>query len=51
LELLNHGEREAVIEFIDSCKTFWISESSRLTDWKRTIERGGIPNFGANIVF
>lgn len=51
LELLNQGEREAVIEFIDSCKTFWISESSRLTDWKRTIEREGIPNFGANLVF
>jgi hypothetical protein len=37
LELLNQGEREAVIEFIDSCKTFWFGESSRLTDWKRTI--------------
>jgi tetratricopeptide (TPR) repeat protein len=51
LELLNQGEREAVIEFINFCKTFWFSESSRLKDWKQTIEHGGIPDFGVNLVY
>lgn len=46
-ELLEKGERKAVIEYLELCAKFWKSGKGRLTWWKSTLEAGGIPDFNA----
>jgi hypothetical protein len=48
--LLEHGERETVVKYLEECESFW-SFQGTARQWITTIERGGIPNFGANLVY
>lgn len=50
-ELLEHGERDVVIAYLKRCKSFWDMDRGKLTEWIATIEEGGVPNFGANLVY
>ncbi len=50
-ELLELGERDVVIEYLDLCSTFWESGSDTLVQWKEEIARGELPAFGANLVY
>jgi tetratricopeptide (TPR) repeat protein len=48
-ELLERGERESVVRYLDACGAFW---PNRLrTQWIQTITSGGTPNFGANLTY
>jgi hypothetical protein len=47
--LLIVGERRAVISYFDLCRNFWRSE--KLSTWRKDVEAGGIPDFGANLVY
>lgn len=52
-ELLEKGEKKAVIEYIDNTLSFWTYKTAKAkTDlWKKEIESGKIPNFGGNLVY
>lgn len=41
--LLEEGEREAVIDYLNHCKKFWRSGTKRLTNWVGEIETGRSP--------
>lgn len=49
--LLEQGERDAVLEYFESCKSFWKMGAQTLDSWAATVRSGGIPRFGANLVY
>jgi hypothetical protein len=49
-ELLEKGERDAVIQYFQECANFWKNQS-KLDEWTATVKAGRIPNFGANLVY
>jgi hypothetical protein len=48
-ELLEHGERDAVLGYFAECKVFW--KNPRLDQWTQMVRDGQTPNFGANLVY
>jgi len=44
-ELLENGETEVVIKYLELCDKFWELGQELLKNWISTIERGGIPDF------
>ena len=51
-ELLERGEREVVIEYLELCRTFWKSHGERLLNqWIDEIKSGDMPQFGANLIY
>ena len=45
-ELLEQGEREAVLQYLDSCLSLWPSGENVLQMWIADIKNGKTPNFG-----
>ncbi len=52
-ELLERGERAVVVEYLRLCSRHWTLGVERLRYWGRLseIERGGVPEFGANLYY
>jgi tetratricopeptide (TPR) repeat protein len=50
-ELLEHDERDAVLEYFDLCRGFWSLHRPDLDRWAETVEQGRSPDFGANLTF
>jgi len=50
-ELLEKGERDAVLEYLTLCRNFWKMGSSKLDAWIGIIRAGGRPDFGANLLY
>jgi tetratricopeptide (TPR) repeat protein len=50
-ELLEKGEREVVLTYLQSCGKFWKMGSDELQAWIATIKGGGTPDFGANLQY
>ena len=52
-QLLEHGETEAVVSYLELCSTFWRSGKGRrlLPMWIEMVEAGEIPIFGQNLLF
>jgi len=50
-ELLQKGERDAVLEYFSLCKKFWKRGDAKLSAWTATVRAGGIPDFGANLSY
>jgi tetratricopeptide (TPR) repeat protein len=48
-ELLEKGERDTVLAYLDSCAKFWKMDNGELQAWTATIKGGGTPDFGANL--
>lgn len=48
-DLLEKGEKQVVLEYFDLCGKFWQREE--LDQWRATVKGGGIPEFGANLVY
>jgi hypothetical protein len=48
-DLLIAGERDSVVDFLDECANFWKADGGRLSDWKKTIQSGEMPNFAPNL--
>jgi len=46
-ELLEKGERQAVLEYFKLCGAFW--KKSQLDTWSKEVQAGKIPEFGANL--
>ena len=43
--LVEKGEREAVIAFLEACGKFWKADRGKLAEWSATIRGGGTPSF------
>ena len=50
-DLLEKGERKVVIEYFQLCSKFWKMERGRLQAWTSTVQQGGIPDFGPNLLY
>jgi hypothetical protein len=50
-ELLGRGERKAVVDYFVACAKFWRSGRERgvLTEWAGAVQKGEVPDFGANL--
>jgi tetratricopeptide (TPR) repeat protein len=48
-DLLEQGEREVVLEYLELCTRFWKMDMGRLAAWKLAIGNGGIPDFMMNL--
>jgi tetratricopeptide (TPR) repeat protein len=44
-ELLEKGQREIVLQYLDECANFWKNDHGQLDQWRAVIRGGGIPNF------
>lgn len=44
--LLEKGERDSVIQYLELCKKFWDYPQNPLDNWIQTIKAGGMPKFG-----
>ncbi len=50
-ELLEKGERKAVIQYLELCGKFWVMGKERLKDWIALIEKERIPDFRGNLLY
>ena len=48
-DLLERGERDAVLAYFEACRVFWKMGGGRLEAWTKEVQAGTIPNFGANL--
>ena len=48
-ELLQAGEREAVLEYFNDIERFWKLSNGATTAWRQQVALGLVPSFGANI--
>jgi hypothetical protein len=48
-DLLEKGEQETVLEYLELCRKFW--HSDKLDEWTKDIHAGRIPNFGGNLIY
>ena len=48
-ELLDAGEKQAVLDCFDRCEKFWDMGADRLKAWRKKVEKGRKPDFGANL--
>lgn len=50
-DLLQKGEPEVVIEYLNACKKFWEMDDGRLEDWIALVKGGRMPDFGPNLIY
>lgn len=50
-ELLEAGEKEAVLEYIEKCSSFWEADFGKLKYWAEKIQSGKIPEFGTQLLY
>lgn len=50
-ELLNRGERAAVLEYLDRCSGFWHADHGKISEWEAVIKEGSVPDFGENLLY
>lgn len=48
-ELLEKGERDTVLTYLQSCAKFWKMGGDRLQNWMATIRGGGTPDFSMSL--
>jgi len=49
--LLEKGEKDVVLDYFKRCATFWELGKERLAAWTDAVQKGDIPDFGANLVY
>jgi len=50
-ELLEKGERSAVLEYFGLCGNFWEMGGQKLREWSALVKDGITPDFGANLLY
>lgn len=50
-DLLDKGEREAVLKYFELCRAFWRMGQKQLDEWTEQVKDGKVPNFGPNLVY
>ena len=48
-ELLEKGEKDVVIKYLQLCDKFWKMGHDRVKEWVAAIQAGGVPDFSANL--
>lgn len=48
-DLLEKGERDAVLAYFELCRKFWREDRGRIDDWCGEIRSGKTPDFGSNL--
>ena len=48
-ELLEKGEKGAVIQYFTLCSVFWKMDDGKLAEWKTEVQNNEIPDFGPNV--
>lgn len=48
-ELLEKGQSEAVLHYLELCEHFWEGHRQQLDEWRDEIRKGKTPDFGANL--
>jgi hypothetical protein len=48
-ELLEKGEKDAVLQYFEQCRKFWKMGGERLDTWTEEVKAGKTPNFGGNL--
>jgi hypothetical protein len=48
-DLLEHGEKECVLDYFRRCSTYWKEGRARLARWMATIEQGKVPKLGSSL--
>jgi hypothetical protein len=49
--LLEAGQKDAVIEFLDKCGKFWKYDRSKREKWISEIKDGKTPDFGPSLYY
>lgn len=50
-ELLEKGEKDTVLKYLDLCAKFWIKDLSKVDEWKAQVNKGEVPDFGPNLIY
>ena len=50
-ELLEAGEKDAVLEYFKLCVNFWEMDFGRLKSWSEIVQSGRIPDFGRHLLY
>jgi len=50
-DLLEKGEKHAVIQYFSKCAAFWKMDHGSLDAWAKQVKSGQIPDFGANLLY
>ena len=50
-DLLEVGEKEAVLNYFEACRKFWEMRGSSLDEWSSDVKAGRMPEFGPNLVY
>ena len=50
-ELLEKGDRPAVLDYFHRCSRFWTADRGQLARWTAQVTAGKIPDFGANLIY
>lgn len=50
-ELLEAGEKEAVLEYLEKCAKFWEMDFGKLKYWAEIIQSGRTPKFGTQLIY
>lgn len=50
-DLLEKGERDVVIQYLELCRKFWKMHGGSLDQWIQEIKDGKVPDFGANLAY
>jgi hypothetical protein len=48
-ELLEHGEVQVIVDYLELCREFWRMERGNLDRWTAQVLDGEIPDFGPNL--
>ena len=48
-DLLEKGQKDVVVQYLEACKKFWTDDYGKLDNWITTARSGGTPDFGANL--
>jgi TonB family protein len=50
-QLLEQGEQSVVLECFSECRASWKMGTAKLDLWAASVQCGGVPEFGANLVY
>ncbi|HYW45668.1 MAG TPA: hypothetical protein VE959_22580 [Bryobacteraceae bacterium] len=50
-DLIESGQREAVVSFFDECRAFWKLDRGKLQQWSEQVNSGHVPDFGTNLLY
>lgn len=48
-ELLEKGQKDVVLQYLEKCKKFWSDDFGKADKWISEVRSGHVPDFGANL--